>query len=97
MERFGWSGCGAEVSSSVSRLVHVVTECDELSDHDQTMFLGYLMQQAAGREPALSRTTLAKYRRLQRALGIVGADLAETVEVVRRLDWETGTEVLRVA
>ena len=97
VERFEWSGMGSEVSSSVSRLVQLVTDCDELSDHDQTMFLGYLLQQASGFEPSLNRKTLGKYRRVQRALGIVACDLTSTVEVVRRLDWDSGREVLRVA
>jgi hypothetical protein len=55
--------------------------------------------QAAGQgwQPG-SQHTLAKYRKVQRDLGIAApTDLVTTGAVVRRLDWDTGREVQRVA
>jgi hypothetical protein len=50
---------------------------------------------AAGR---MDRNTSAKYRRLAQALGVTMAAAAEeAADVVVRLDFETGREVLRVA
>ena len=97
-ERFGWSGMGAEVAGSMSRLVAVVHECDYLSGAQKRSFLGWLVEQAAGVESSVgSGHTLAKYRRLQRELGIAApCDFGAMLEVVRRLDWESGREVVSV-
>jgi hypothetical protein len=97
-ERFGWSGMGAEVAGSLSRLVSVVGACDYLSAAQKMSFLGYLVQQSSGVEAGVvSKNTLTKYRRLQREMGIAApCDFGSMLEVVRRLDWETGREVVQV-
>ena len=96
--RWEWSQMGAEVAGDLARLVERVHESD-LTAAERRGFLGWLVEQAAGMEGgSMSSATLAKYRRLQRRLGIVApVDLAGTVTVLRRLDWATGTEVQRVA
>ncbi len=97
-DRWEWSQMGAEVAGDLSRLVDRVRASD-LTVREQAGFLGWLVMQAAGEAwvPG-SRTTLAKYRRVQRQLGIAApTDLVTTGAVVRRLDWDTGREVLRVA
>lgn len=97
-ERFGWSGMGAEVAGSMSRLVSVVHGCDYLSAAQKRSFLGWLVEQSAGVECTVgSAHTVAKYRRLQRELGIAApCDFGSMLEVVRRLDWETSREVVSV-
>jgi hypothetical protein len=89
---------GVEVASSVGRLVRVVQAAD-LSERECLFFLGWLMCEAAGQSPVgLSTATSAKYRKLQRDLGIAApSDFEGMVEVLTRLDWESGREVLRVA
>lgn len=96
--RWEWSQMGAEVAGSMSRLVRAVSDCDYLTGAQKRSFLGYLCEQAAGIETTISsRTTMAKYRRLQRELGIVApVDFGSMIEVVRRLDWESAREVVSV-
>jgi hypothetical protein len=90
---------GVEVASSVGRLVRVVQSSEDLSERETAFFLGWLMCEAAGQPMrTLSPATVAKYRRMQRSLGIAApSDFEGQVEVVTRLDWESGREVLRVA
>lgn len=97
-ERFGWSGMGAEVAGSMGRLVAAVVECDYLTGAQQRSFLGYLVEQSAGVQTSVSsKATLAKYRRLQRQLGIAApSDFGAMLEVVRRLDWDSAREVVSV-
>ncbi len=96
-DRWEWSHMGAEIAGSIGRLVEVVSQSG-LSQAGQNSFIGWLVKQAAGVDCSdTSRATLAKYRRLQRELGIAApADLGSMVEVVRRLDWESGREVVGV-
>jgi hypothetical protein len=97
-DRWEWSQMGAEVAGDLGRLVGRVRASD-LSVREQRAFLGWIVEQAAGEawEPP-ARATLAKWRKVQRELGIVApTDLETTGAVLRRLDWETGREVLRVA
>jgi hypothetical protein len=96
--RWEWSQMGAEVAGDLGRLVGRV-RASELTEREQAGFLGWLVMEAAGEAwvPG-SRTTLAKYRKVQRDLGIAApTDLVTTGAVVRRLDWDSGHEVLRVA
>lgn len=95
--RWEWSHMGAEIAGSIGRLVDVVSQSG-LSQAQENSFIGWLVKQAAGVDCSdTSRATLAKYRRLQRELGIAApADLGSMVEVVRRLDWESGREVVGV-
>jgi hypothetical protein len=96
--RWEWSGMGVEVASNAAQLVARVRQTD-LTVREQTMFIGWLFQQAAGDawRPA-SGHTLAKFRRVQRDLGIAApADFGQAGGVVRRLDFDRGEEVVRVA
>ena len=70
-----------------------------LSPAGQRAFVGWLLEQSCGYESEISETTLAKYRRIQRELGIVAGDLFESKgsQVFAHLDFESGREVLRVA
>jgi hypothetical protein len=95
--RWEWSAMGAEVSGT-SRVVDKVAASD-LSEREQCMFLGWLVSQAAGKgwQPG-SKTTLAKWRKVQRDIGVAVGDLSDgQAGFVSRLDWDTGREVLRVA
>lgn len=96
--RWEWSQMGAEVAGDLTRLVERVQQ-SEMSRAQRRGFLGWLVEQAAGMESSVeSSATLAKYRRLQRELGIVApSDLQTTMTVLRHLDWETGKELQRVA
>lgn len=96
--RWEWSQMGAEVAGDLGQLVARV-RATGLTDREQAGFLGWLVMQAAGDGwvPG-SRSTLAKYRKAQRDLGIASpTDLVTTGAVLRRLDWDSGREVLRVA
>ena len=96
--RWEWSGMGVEVASTVGRLVQATAHSD-LSERERVFFVGWLMCEAAGQPVRdLSKATLAKYRRVQREVGIAApVDLTAQVQVVSRLDWESGRELLRVA
>jgi hypothetical protein len=89
---------GVEVASSVGRLVRVVQAAD-LTEAQTATFLGWLLCEAAGQPlSGMGSATQAKYRKLQRDLGIAApTDFEGMVEVLSRLDWDSGREVLRVA
>jgi len=89
---------GAEVAGDLGQLVERVA-ASGLSNRQQIGFLGWLVMQAAGNgAPVAAKEASAKYRRIQRDLGIAApTELVTTGAVVRRLDWDTGREVLRVA
>lgn len=97
-DRFGWSGMGVDVSAGFSEVVERVVGAG-LTAAVQRAFLGYLVEQAAGVYQELSFDAQSKYRKLQRELGIaVDPGVFEKgVGVSRRLDWESGREVLSVA
>jgi hypothetical protein len=97
-DRWAWSGIGTEVGS-MSRVYDLVRSSD-LSQREQNGFLVYLWGQSAGDLALSSRTSLAKYRRIQRELGLViepGTLDGAAGGIVSRLDWESGTEIFRVA
>ncbi len=96
--RWEWSQMGAEVAGDLSRLVDLV-RASSLTAREQRSFLGWIVEQAAGAAWAPpGKEALAKYRRVQRELGIAApTDLVASGAVVRRLDWDSGREVLRVA
>jgi len=98
LDRWEWSAMGVEVASSVGRLVQA-TARSGLSERERVFFVGWLMCEAGGQPVrGLGTATLAKYRRMQRTLGIAAPmELAGSVEVLSRLDWDSGREVLRVA
>ena len=89
--RFDWGGMGAEVDSTGdlwSRL-----QSTSLSERERVFFLGWLVASRSGSTPNLGSATLAKYRRLQRELG-VSLDSSESGPgFVSRLDWESGQVV----
>lgn len=94
--RWEWSAMGVEVAGT-KRIVAKVRRSD-LTEREQAQFLGWLLMRAAGDawEPG-SGHTLAKYRRLQRELGIALDDVDQGEGVVTHLDFETGRELARVA
>jgi hypothetical protein len=95
--RWEWSAMGVEVATSAAQLVRRV-RASELTPREQTMFIGWLFQQAAGDAWSASSRTLAKFRRVQRTLGIAApADFDGAGAVLRRLDFDSGREVVRVA
>jgi hypothetical protein len=97
MNRFDWSGMGVEVTVA-DEVVERVLRSD-LSGADQRGLLGWLLMASVGKESPMSSRTAAKYRAAARRLGIaLDPAMFEGGEAFRaRLDWETGTEVLRVA
>ena len=96
--RWEWSAMGVEVAGSMSALVHRV-DAAGLSEARADRFMGWLLRQAAGGGSSLAAHSNWPYRKLQRQLGIVvGRELLDVTGAVwRRLDLETGTEVVRVA
>lgn len=98
LDRWEWSALGAEVASSVAALVDVVLSAG-LSVPVRQRFIGWLVEQAAGVAVGEVMHTGWRYRALQKELGIVVApDVLETEGAVwRRLDLDSGTEVVRVA
>jgi hypothetical protein len=98
LDRWEWSQMGVEVASSIGRLVQATAQT-ELTERERVFFVGWLMCEAGGQPVrGLSKATLAKYRRVQRQIGIAApCDVVSMVEVVSRLDWDSGREVLRVA
>ncbi len=97
-DRWKWSAMGVEIGAT-ARVVEKVSRSD-LSDREQMVFLGWLVSQAAGRGwSTASSRTLAKYRRLQRELGIAVSDLEAGggATFLSRLDFDSGREITRVA
>jgi hypothetical protein len=96
-DRWRWSGIGAEVGA-MSR-VYSLVRSSGLSVREQNGFLMYLWGQAAGDMAYSGKEAMAKYRRIQRQLGLViePASLGMSEGIVSRLDWETGREVFRAA
>lgn len=96
--RFDWSAMGVEVKSSKG-VIQAVRDSD-LTPREQTMFLGWLLQQASGDAYMPSNKTLAKYRKIQRELNVAfGADVSEILSLSfsTRIDWETGEVITRVS
>jgi hypothetical protein len=96
LDRWEWSAMGVEVTSTAG-VVEAVGQSG-LSRREQAMFLGWLVSQSTAYAYEPSSASLAKFRRLQRSLGIaVGPEAVASVGFVSRLDWESGSEVRRVA
>lgn len=92
--RWLWSNMGVVVGGMTS--VYDVVEAARMTWREQGGFLGWLWAQALGRSPDVSRETKARYRQLQRDLGVVvdsGKLEVREGASTRRLDWETGREV----
>lgn len=97
--RWEWSAMGAEVEAT-SRTVESVSRSG-LSEREQASFLGWLMMQAHGAAYRPGKASLAKWRKVQRDLGIAldvfSDDNDQAGGFVCRLDWETGREIVRAA
>ncbi len=98
MNRWEWSGMGADVGTT-STVVEKVLAADDMTDRERATFLGWLLLQAAGVSAVTGSEALAKFRRRQRLLGIALSDLEGEPDsgFVTRLDYETGWAVTRVA
>lgn len=89
---------GIEVAA-VDRVVEKVRRSD-LSAREQCTLLGLMLMRTSDAPVELHRQSVAKYDRLIRDLGVMltPADVAgEGAPFLGRLDFETGTEVLRAA
>lgn len=94
-ERWTWSGCGLEVAA-VDAVIEKVRRAG-LSEAKQQRLLGRLLLQAQGFPVGGDRKTAAEYDRLIRDLGVVLPATETASTFVGRLDWASGTEVLRAA
>jgi hypothetical protein len=95
--RWEWSGMGTEVQAA-NRVIEAVQRSG-LSPREQRSFIGWLVMKSNGFEQEISAETQARYNRLVRQLGITLGPkaLQDTgAAITGRLDWESGTEVLRV-
>lgn len=97
-DRWKWSGFGVEVAGSLSTLLREVV-ASGVGAQQARGFVAWLLEQAGGVSlGAMSTSTLATYRRLQRSLKLAApSDVRSTVSVVRWLDFEKGTVMRRVA
>jgi len=101
LNRWEWSAMGVEVPKDFGALFHRV-RAEGWSAAQSHGFIGWLVlgHHGMGRDADMSSATLAKYRRMQRHIGLSApADvdaLMSTVQVVSRLDFESGREVLTI-
>jgi hypothetical protein len=96
MDRWEWSAMGHEISAD-ERVVEQVMRSG-LTYAEQRSFLGHLMMLRAGVNAPASKESMAKWNRLTRSLGIVlGSDGLGEGGFSARLDWDSGTEVVRCA
>jgi hypothetical protein len=99
-DRWEWSKVGVEVGC-MSAVVDKVRQESGLSVREQTMFLGFLVDQAHGGAYMPGKKALVKWRKVQRDLGIAVGELGsvgdQAAGFLRRLDWESGRESYRVS
>jgi hypothetical protein len=95
--RWEWSQMGSEVAGTMSQVISRISHAD-ISPAKARGFLGWLVQESVGADTSdISSGTLAAYRKLRHHLGIaVPADLRSMSDIGRRLDWESGKEVVSV-
>jgi hypothetical protein len=93
--RWQWSAMGAEIAAADRVVERLLTA--NVGPAVAHGFLGWAVMQSVGVAIPMSHTTLAKYRKLQRELGVALEPGAMAGSFVGRLDFETGREVLRVA
>ena len=87
---------GVQVSG-LARLVDAVQSLP-LSQPKKSRLIGELVMAAAGERPPMSFATAAEFNRVVRQLNLVlSPELLEGSEVVSRLDFESGREVLCAA
>jgi hypothetical protein len=97
--RWDWSAMGTEVVSSGVVLLKRLDDAG-LSPAKKRGFIGWLVEQSVGIPSPIGTETHAEYRRIQRDLGIVASEVfggAGGLQVMSRLDFDEGTELLRVA
>jgi hypothetical protein len=95
-DRFEWSAMGVEVVSSMG-VVDALSQTD-LTPREQTMFLGWLVNQSSPYAYVPGSKALAKWRRIQRDLNIaLGPDAVSSVGFSSRIDWDSGLVVTRVS
>lgn len=97
--RWDWAQMGAEVLCTGAALCDRLQGIPGLSAAKRRGFLGWLVEQSAGFGSDIGFETAAQYRALQREYGIVVGDLFSPngLQVLARLDFDEGREVLRVA
>lgn len=96
-DRWQWSGMGLEVSALddvIGRLLSL-----DLSASVRARVIGELVMMASGHSHPMSNSTRSRLNKAIREAGVVVEPgcLSGGGSVVSRLDWETGTEVVRVA
>lgn len=98
--RWDWSAMGVKVSAT-NRVVEKVWRSEGYTDREKALFLGYLLSQASDWAWLPGSThTLAKFRKMQREIGVTlsPGDLdGEGEGLVSHLDFETGREVIGAA
>jgi hypothetical protein len=87
--RWEWSAMGIEVQTRQALMAKVVAY-EAFTDREGAMFVGWLMMRGAGFTSVTGSTTLAKFRRAERALGVTAADVASLGTSTVRLDWDSG-------
>jgi hypothetical protein len=98
-ERWEWSGMGSEIFCSGVALLEAL-DLAGLSPAKKRAFVGWLLEQSVGVPSPIGKQAASDYRRIQRQLGIVAADMfggQGGKQVFSRLDFDSGTEVRRVA
>jgi hypothetical protein len=95
-DRWEWSAMGVEVSGDWS-LVFSRCEAAGLTPERRRAFIGFLVEQAEGHGVSMGKNQATYYRRLQRLLGVTAPSGGGGLRVMRRLDFDSGTEVCRVA
>jgi hypothetical protein len=82
--------------SAMTTISDAVFSCEDLSAREQAVLWAYLT--APGFSATLGRDAERKYRRIAKKLGVTpGEALKEAHEYTVRLDFDSGTEVLRAA
>lgn len=96
LDRWKWGSFGAEIGAH-DRVLDRIARAG-LSPALRRSFIGYLFEQAHGLPSPMSNDAAARFRRLQRQLGVAfDPEPGHGVSFVSRLDYESGGEVLRVA
>jgi hypothetical protein len=92
--RWEWSGMGSEVVRHLD--VSEIAARLGIKEAEASTFYGWLIDRSLSSGWRPSPTTLAKFRKHQRELGVAfGLESLVSNAVSVRLDWESATEVLR--
>jgi hypothetical protein len=94
LNRWEWSGMGSEVVRHLD--VSEIAARLGIKEAEASTFYGWLVDRSLSSGWRPSPTTLAKFRKYQRELGVTfGLESLLSNSVSVRLDWESATEVLR--